>query len=138
MALPANATKTSMDQTTDDPKLARVELADLVDKFNALLVHLNLSVSTSGPIAVPIPVAQGGTGASSASSARSNLGLGSLATLNTVGTAQIDANSVTPALLSRTGTAGQVLTSNGTGSDPSYQTISSVGNDIALLNAGVI
>jgi len=54
----------------------------------------------------------------------------------TVGTAQIQdgavvtqdiaANAVTPAKMSRTGTAGQVLTSNGAGADPSYTSISSL------------
>lgn len=43
---------------------------------------------------------------------------------NSVGPAQIQANAVTPDKLARSGTAGQVLTSNGAGADPSYQTIS--------------
>lgn len=40
-----------------------------------------------------------------------------------VTTAKLAANAVTPAKMSRTGTSGQVLTSNGTGADPSYQTL---------------
>jgi len=36
MALPADATKAHLDASTDDPKQARSELADLVDKYNAL------------------------------------------------------------------------------------------------------
>lgn len=43
----------------------------------------------------------------------------------TVDTGSIVANAVTPAKLSRTGTAGQVLTSGGSGADPSYTTLSS-------------
>ena len=39
MTFPANATKVHMDAGTDDPAQARVELADLVDKFNTLLAH---------------------------------------------------------------------------------------------------
>lgn len=74
MALPANATKANLDNVLDDPKLARTDLTDLVDKFNALLVHLNLSASTADPIAVPIPVAQGGTGSTTAPAARTALG----------------------------------------------------------------
>lgn len=37
ISLPDDATKANMDASTDDPKLARAELADLVDKFNSLL-----------------------------------------------------------------------------------------------------
>jgi len=40
MALPADATKNHLDSSTDDPKQARGELADLVDKFNALKAAL--------------------------------------------------------------------------------------------------
>lgn len=35
MALPADATKVHLDAATDDPKQARTELVDLIDKFNA-------------------------------------------------------------------------------------------------------
>jgi microcystin-dependent protein len=45
---------------------------------------------------------------------------------SSVGTAELIANSVTTAKLAREGTAGQVLTSNGSGSDPSYQASTSV------------
>ncbi|TXL70097.1 hypothetical protein FHP25_35845 [Vineibacter terrae] len=40
MTIPAPATKTNLDQTTDNPKLARAELADNVDKFNQLRQHI--------------------------------------------------------------------------------------------------
>lgn len=52
MTLPASATKANLDSSTDDPKLARAELADLVDKFNALLTHLGLSSILSTPLTV--------------------------------------------------------------------------------------
>lgn len=42
-AIPADGTKVYLDSAGDDPKLARPELADLVDKFNALLAHLRAS-----------------------------------------------------------------------------------------------
>lgn len=49
MALPSDATKIHLDQATDDPKQARVELADLVDKFNALKNTLgNIVESNAG------------------------------------------------------------------------------------------
>jgi hypothetical protein len=75
MTLPASATKVYLDSATDDPKQARPELADLVDKFNALLTHLNLSTITSGPASIPLSLANGGTGAATAAAARTNLGV---------------------------------------------------------------
>jgi hypothetical protein len=75
MTLPTNASKANLDSATDDPKLARPDLADLVDKFNDLLTHLNLSTITSGPAAIPLSVANGGTGAATAAAARTNLGV---------------------------------------------------------------
>jgi hypothetical protein len=66
-------------------------------------VGANSPLSSSGG-ATPIisltgtvPVANGGTGATTAPGARTNLGLGSLATLNTVGSAEIADGSVTSA-----------------------------------------
>jgi microcystin-dependent protein len=47
----------------------------------------------------------------------------------TVTTAKIASNAITTAELAREGTAGQVLTSNGAGADPSYQSISSSGGN---------
>jgi hypothetical protein len=75
MTLPTNASKANFDSATDDPKLARPDLADLVDKFNDLLTHLNLSTITSGPASIPLSVANGGTGSTTESGARTNLGV---------------------------------------------------------------
>lgn len=55
----------------------------------------------------------------------------------TVDTGSIVANAVTPAKMSRTGTSGQVLTSNGTGADPSYQALPSGGVTSAVAGNGV-
>jgi hypothetical protein len=54
---------------------------------------------------------------------------------NAVTADKIAANTVTPAKMSRTGTAGQVLTSGGAGADPSYTTIS-IPVDVQIFNAG--
>jgi hypothetical protein len=95
------------------------------------------AAASAGAVTVPIPVISGGTGATTAAAARTNLGLGALAVKATVATADVDNNAITPAKLSRTGTAGQVLTSGGAGADPSYQTVAGA-PDYLILNAGVI
>lgn len=52
MALPTPATKTHLDAGTDDPKQARLELAGLVDAFNALLTHLGGSSIVATPLTI--------------------------------------------------------------------------------------
>ncbi|MBL7974016.1 MAG: hypothetical protein JNJ85_03835, partial [Candidatus Kapabacteria bacterium] len=74
-------------------------------------------VTGSGSITLggTLAVANGGTGATTAPAARSNLGLGTLATLNTVTTSEITDGTITAADLNQNGaTNGQVLKWNGT------------------------
>lgn len=52
-----------------------------------------------------------------------------------VTTAKVAANAVTAAKLAREGSSGQVLTSNGAGADPSYQTISTTPTTAQVLSA---
>src|SRR5690606_3073930 len=90
-------------------------------------------------ITFPIAIEDGGTGATDAAGARSNLGLGSLATKSTVATSDIDNDAVTLSKMAHgtqgdilyygasgaptrlaAGAAGQVLKTNGAGADPSW------------------
>lgn len=92
---------------------------------------INLTTDVTGDL----PVADGGTGASTAAGARTNLGLGSLATLSAVGAAQITDNSVGAAELnvSGNGTSGQALVSDGDGT-MTWSTISVTDNDVSVSN----
>ena len=66
--------------------------------------------------------------------ADSNVTTAKIADANVTG-AKIAANAVTVAKMAREGSSGQVLTSNGAGSDPSYQTISTTPTTAQVLSA---
>ena len=82
-----------------------------------------------------LPIANGGTGSTTAAGARTALGLGALATLNSVNAATITDNSVGAAELNVTGngTAGQALVSDGDGT-MSWSTISVTDNNVNEAN----
>ena len=91
-------------------------------------VHSNNQPIVDGSrIRGTVPLGNGGTGSTTAAGARTNLGLGSLATLSSVTASQIDANAVGSSEIisnavgaselnvSGNGSSGQVLTSDGDG-----------------------
>lgn len=78
MTWPTAASKTNLDQTSDDPKQARSDLADFVDKFNDLRSHVSSFMQTF-------------LSRSSASSARDDLDLGDAATFDVASEAEAEA-----------------------------------------------
>lgn len=90
----------------DDGTLVRKSWYTLLSEIDAgisgigtiAVQNANNVTITGGSITgiTDLAIADGGTGASTASGARTNLGLGALAVLNTVGASQIDSTTVTP------------------------------------------
>ena len=91
---------------------------DTVDGTDYSAKHYALSAKTAQGLAEDARDA-----AIAAASVVSDGDKGDITVSDSGATWTIDANVVAPSKMSRTGTAGQVLTSNGAGADPSYQTI---------------
>lgn len=89
------------------------KLKHVIDASNPTLDAVISTINTSTGV-MTVPVTSGGTGADSPATARTNLGLGALAVLNTVGAAQVTAGSLTPDRLA-SGTPNYLLGYDATG-----------------------
>lgn len=105
-----------------DPTNISMQLPTVTDRANKYLAFGSSGepIATAGTTSTVVVSSYGQTliDDSDAAAARTTLGLGSLSTLSTVGSSQIDANAVTASELniSGNGSSGQVVQSDGDGS----------------------
>lgn len=105
-----------------DPTNISMQLPTVTDRANKYLAFGSSGepIATAGTTSTVVVSSYGQTliDDSDAATARTTLGLGSLSTLSTVGSSQIDANAVTASELniSGNGSSGQVVQSDGDGS----------------------
>lgn len=102
MTVPSAATKAYLDAATDDPKLARAELADLVDKVNAIINHLGLSTILSTPLTIGTGLENNSGALQACAASDAQTGIVELATNAEALTGTDAARAVTPAALKHT------------------------------------
>lgn len=107
---------------TTDATIARASAGDIS-------VEGNIVYRAGG---TDVPVTDGGTGASNASGARTNLGLGALAVLSTVGTSQIDDASVTLAKMADMATSSLIYRKTAGTGVPEVNTLATLKTDLGL------
>jgi hypothetical protein len=152
----ANSSTTATNANTANAIVVR----DASGNFSAGTITATLSGNATN-VTGTVAVANGGTGAATAAAARTNLGLGNAATLNTgtststvatgdhthgnitnagaIGaTANLPVVTTTSGVLATipAGSAGQVLTSNGGSSAPSFQTLAATSTNANNLTGG--
>jgi hypothetical protein len=89
-------TATSVDVNEASLSLQNIGGALSITQQGALsLSNIGGSLNAATQLTGAVPIANGGTGATTAAGARTNLGLGSLATLNTIGSSEITDGSIT-------------------------------------------
>jgi hypothetical protein len=169
LATIATAGKVANSATTATPLLQANTIVrrDAAGNFDANIIGANIT-GTASNVTGTVAVANGGTGATSAPAARTNLGLGNSATLNTGTTsgtvatgdhthAQLHdrshaisstsdhtagnwkvfhSNGTGQVVELPLGTAGQVLTANGTAAAPNWQTLSATTTNANNLTGG--
>lgn len=115
VTVPGTATTANLDSAADDPKLARADLKDLADKYNSLRAIIDaLGITQVGD---GLENDAQGTGVKDKTRVKLDGTSTDSGLARSASGIKIAAQGVTLAMLKRLGTAGQVLTSQGTGAD---------------------